>query len=325
MYRNNSNGRRAAPARGFMALCATLLAYGVLGAVATVPSTAVHAQSFSGLGFLTGGTSSEAHGVNADGTVVVGFGNATGIFDEAFRWTQAGGMAGLGFLAGGTFSEAHGVNADGTVVVGFGDATGIVDEAFRWTQAGGMAGLGFLTGGTFSIAQGVNADGTVVVGNSAATGIGSEAFRWTQTGGMKSVQALLTAKGVSTTGWTLTGATGVSADGRVIVGFGTDPNGQAQGWIADLGPTTVPFLAFNAKLKIDFGGEPNQDSFELKSSFTLSSTASNGIHPLTEPVTLQIGTFSITIPPGSRSTRARARTSTSTRTGFSASLGSSMA
>jgi hypothetical protein len=116
---------------------------------------------------------------------------------------------------------------------------------------------------------------------------------------MKSVQALLTAKGVSTTGWTLGSATGVSADGRVIVGSGADPNGQTQGWIADLGPTTVPFHAFSAKLKIDFGGEPNQDSFELKSSFTLSSTASNGIHPLTEPVTLQIGTFSITIPPGS--------------------------
>jgi probable HAF family extracellular repeat protein len=94
MQNNNRNGRRAAPARGFMALCAMLLAYSVVGAV--VPSIPVHAQSFSGLGLLPGGTFSSAQGVNADGTVVVGIGDATGIGEEAFRWTQAGGLAGLG-------------------------------------------------------------------------------------------------------------------------------------------------------------------------------------------------------------------------------------
>jgi uncharacterized membrane protein len=57
-----------------------------------------------------------------------------------------------------------------------------------------------------------------VVGGGNASGTSGEAFRWTQAGGMQSVQALLTAKGVSTTGWTLTSAAGVSADGQVIVG-----------------------------------------------------------------------------------------------------------
>jgi|HubBroStandDraft_6_1064221.scaffolds.fasta_scaffold2106082_2 hypothetical protein len=66
MRSNNSNGSRAAFARGFMALCAMLLVSSVLGVAATVPSTPVHAQSFSGLGFLTGGTFSVAVGVNAD-------------------------------------------------------------------------------------------------------------------------------------------------------------------------------------------------------------------------------------------------------------------
>jgi probable HAF family extracellular repeat protein len=115
MYSNNSNGNGAAPARGFMALCAMLLAYSVLGAAVTVPLTPVHAQSFSGLGFLIGGSFSQAQAVNADGTVVVGFGNATGIPQEAFRWTQAGGMVGLGFLSpGASISQALGVNADGS-------------------------------------------------------------------------------------------------------------------------------------------------------------------------------------------------------------------
>jgi YVTN family beta-propeller protein len=64
-------------------------------------------------------------------------------------------------------------------------------------------------------------------------------------------------------------------------------------------PPGVPFLAFSATaLDIAFGAAPNQDSFNLHSQFTLSSTAP-GLHPHRDPVTLSVGTFSITIPPGS--------------------------
>ena len=62
-------------------------------------------------------------------------------------------------------------------------------------------------------------------------------------------------------------------------------------------PVGVPFLAFDAKLEIDLDRNPKEDRFELQSHFTLSSTAPR-LHPVVEPV-LQIGTFSITIPPGS--------------------------
>ena len=61
-------------------------------------------------------------------------------------------------------------------------------------------------------------------------------------------------------------------------------------------PVGVPFLAFSAKLEIDLDRKPNKDTFELQSSFTLSSTAS--INPVTEAVKLQVGTFTTTIPPG---------------------------
>ena len=63
-------------------------------------------------------------------------------------------------------------------------------------------------------------------------------------------------------------------------------------------PPGVPFLAFSARLAITFGAAPNQDSFNLHSPITLSSTAP-GLHPHRDPVTLSVGTFSITIPPGS--------------------------
>jgi DNA-binding beta-propeller fold protein YncE len=54
----------------------------------------------------------------------------------------------------------------------------------------------------------------------------------------------------------------------------------------------VPFASSFAKLEIA------QRGFDLTESFTLG-TNSNGINPVTENVTLQIGTFSVTIPAGS--------------------------
>ena len=57
---------------------------------------------------------------------------------------------------------------------------------------------------------------------------------------------------------------------------------------------TVPFAAFDAKVEL----EPAEGEFEVKATFTLGA-ASDDINPLTEDVTLKIGTFSITIPAGS--------------------------
>jgi 6-phosphogluconolactonase (cycloisomerase 2 family) len=57
----------------------------------------------------------------------------------------------------------------------------------------------------------------------------------------------------------------------------------------------VPFATSFAKLEIEARHRPG---FELKEFFTLG-TNSNGIDPVTENVTLQIGTFSVMIPAGS--------------------------
>lgn len=75
---------------------------------------------------------------------------------------------------------------------------------------------------------------------------------------------------------------------------GNGPNGVAIG----SSPACIPFLAFSAKLEIGLEHKPNKDPFELLSSFTLGS-ASNGIKPAIEPVTLKIGTFTTTIPASS--------------------------
>ena len=47
-----------------------------------------------GLGLSTGATSSIAHAISADGSIVVGFSSIDGVFD-AFLWDEAGGMRSL--------------------------------------------------------------------------------------------------------------------------------------------------------------------------------------------------------------------------------------
>lgn len=64
-------------------------------------------------------------------------------------------------------------------------------------------------------------------------------------------------------------------------------------------PQGTPFLALRAGLDVNLGKDPGKAKLQFNSSFVLSSTASNGIHPETEPVKLQAGPFIATIPAGS--------------------------
>jgi uncharacterized repeat protein (TIGR03803 family) len=84
-------------------------------------------------------------------------------------------------------------------------------------------------------------------------------------------------------------------------GSGTACQGSPCGVVFKLKGTefcTAPFSALNAKLAIYHGPNPNQDAFGLLGSFTLASS-SDGINPVTEPVTLQVGGFTAEIPPNS--------------------------
>ena len=182
-----------------------------------------------GLGYLTGGDSyGLAYGVSADGSVVVGRGDsAFGL--QAFRWTSGGGMVGLGFQSGASDSTANAVSLDGAVVVGTSGA-----QAFRWTSGGGMVGLGFSPDATVSVANAVSGDGSVIVGD-VATASGVEASIWDGVHGMRSLQGVLTNDyGLNLTGWTLQYATGISSNGETIAGWGVNPSGQTEAWIAQI-------------------------------------------------------------------------------------------
>ena len=189
-----------------------------------------------GLGDLAGGGSSSlAHGVSADGLVVVGSGHSETALFEATRWTNGGGMVSLGALPVGlNFSRAFGVSGDGSVVVG--EIKDDSDtEAFRWTSGDGVVLIGDLPGlDVRSRANDASADGSVIVGF-GWTNLGFEAFYWDDANGMQNLKTILEVQlGLDLTGWSLVEATSVSADGTTIVGNGTNPDGFSEAFIATI-------------------------------------------------------------------------------------------
>jgi probable HAF family extracellular repeat protein len=205
----------------------------VAGQSNIVGDAATHAFRYSNgvmtdLGTL-GGSFSTAFGISADGSVVVGRSTIANGEHRPFRWSN-GVMTDLGTF-GGTYSSANGVSADGSVVVGYSGLASGGYRAFRWSN-GVMANLGTANGGTNSYGTAVSADGSVVVGASNTTSNSAyRAMRWTAATGMRLIGDLLTASGVNTTGWVLTVANGVSGDGSVIAGTGTNPSGNTEAWI----------------------------------------------------------------------------------------------
>lgn len=208
------------------------------------------ATGMVGLGFLSNtvpNRSSEAYGITPDGSVIVGTSTDANNKSEAFRWTQATGMVGLGFLnPNDVTSTAFAVSANGQVVVGASYQSllnGYQEEAYRWTQATGMVGLGYLIKGGFTNPFAVNGDGSVIVGQAgSSTGTQLDAFRWTAATGMQSIGAILAAGPDHLTGWQLTGAWTVSADGTTISGMGIDPSGDNQAFVAKIPVDAFAFL-----------------------------------------------------------------------------------
>jgi probable HAF family extracellular repeat protein len=193
------------------------------------------ADGMTSLGTL-GGSTSSAQAITPDGSVIVG-GSSSAQGMQAFRWTSAGGMVGLGDLPGGEFdSQARGVSADGSVVVGFSRVepipSSIQERAFRWTSSTGMVSLGdIIAGSGASQAYDVAGDGSVVVGR-ASRNSRFFATRWDPINGMEPIEELLANAGIDMAGWQLQHAEAISDDGDVIVGFGINPMGQTEAWLA---------------------------------------------------------------------------------------------
>lgn len=151
--------------------------------------------------------------VSSDGTVIVG--SVGGPFYNAFRWTEAGGTNILPYQGFG-----RGVSGDGSVVVGmhWHPAAGAGGAApSRWTEAEGTVPL--VVGSGSGSAVGASADGSVIVGYFGGYTNPGGAFRWTAADGMVPLGDL-------PGGGFESSASDVSADGSVVVGFGTSDLGH---------------------------------------------------------------------------------------------------
>ncbi|MEX2140777.1 MAG: hypothetical protein WD894_16055 [Pirellulales bacterium] len=151
---------------------------------------------------------------------------------------------------GGTESIATDVSGEGSVVVGKVRLSGATFAAFRWTSSESM-----LHEGLASDSVAVSADGAVVVGGYLSPSL--QAFRWPGGGAFQGLGDL-------PGGVFRSSATDVSANGSVIVGFGTTADGpEAFRWTAATGMVGIGSLD---------GGESSASSVSTDGSVVVGGT-----------------------------------------------------
>jgi len=193
------------------------------------------ASGITSLGQFGGGTSrsSNAMAISADGSTVVGSGHP--VLTGAVAWKAGAQSTVLGHLGQDVATVATAVSRDGSVIVGYSSDGQGRGRAFRWTQATGMTALGSgQEGWAGVVAAGVSGDGRVVVGWGTAAA-GEAAVVWDEALGLLRLEDLLrTRYRLELNGWVLTRATGISDDGRTLVGQGQNPQGRLEGWVLTL-------------------------------------------------------------------------------------------
>lgn len=160
---------------------------------------------------------SQANGVSADGSVVVGLSRDDIRGDRLFQWTAEDGMLTLSDLGNDAAlsTVVEDASADGSMVVG---RTGrsFAWNALRWTADGTTVVGPLRDGDLFSSANGISADGSVVAGHSLGEDGVLQAFLWT------AADDNVVGLGFLNEGDFRSTADEISADGSVVVGTSGD-------------------------------------------------------------------------------------------------------
>jgi uncharacterized membrane protein len=199
------------------------------------------------------------YAISADGQVIAGEGRDPApapLFYStvAFVSTGTGRSVSLGGLPGAPdiYSQALGVSADGSTVVGRVEAPSEYTVPFYWRPGLGMI-TPILPPGTVSGRfVGASAHGDVLVGTAAPDAGPGIALIWDRASGSGDLKQRLLGLGLtSVASWSLGSAVAINPAGTVIIGNGTNPQGQPEAWIARIPPfcyancdqsTTAPVL-----------------------------------------------------------------------------------
>ncbi len=197
----------------------------VVGVANTGRGTPYQAFLYSG-GAMTDLGQGSAIAINNSGQVVGYTAVNFNLPNHAFLYSN-GTMTDLGTLGGGV-SYATAINGVGQIV-GLSDITGdVADHAFLYT-GGRMIDLGTLPGTAISEAHGINDSGQIVGYTKIPSGDGGffpyHAFI-DNSGTMTDLNNLI----VANSGWTLINAEGINNSGQVV-GYGTNPLGQTDAFL----------------------------------------------------------------------------------------------
>lgn len=186
--------------------------------------------------------------VSSDGSIVCGYESPpTGGNTHSFYWSSgsSGVSTELLFQSGG-FGQANAVSGNGQFIVGKSSISG-VDHAFRY-QLGGSLPMGATADlGANAEATAVSNDGHTVVGffNNGTVTYPIDPFIWTARGGFINLREYLDDNGVAgAANWTNARATGISADGTLVVGYGNVTSIlYQQGFVAKIPAAEPPIAA----------------------------------------------------------------------------------
>lgn len=129
-----------------------------------------------------------------------------------------------------------------------GDSSTLIAGHYRWHN-GTIDTIPILEGFTSSYALALSFDGSLVFGY-ASNGTDNIAFIWDPINGTRTLKDFLQKDyGLNLTGWTLQSVSATDTSGNIITGYGLNPQGQRELWIATI-PEPATIFMFSLGLLI---------------------------------------------------------------------------